>query len=209
MLKVVFNDDQGFELGYLPRYSRWNCSKVGKVLCSLISSQPTSQVPWPNKDTGLALQAISSAFPSLGLSTTGLHSFQAFSPAILFRWCWKTLLTAGGVMPQLPWFSGRARGYSSFVSISQIGCPTGMVQELVYELIPMAVHSRGTLPTWYCLFSVEYQIFLHPSHLDHYWAMQLPRVVASPLVKMGPKCTLHNKWVCDSAICLGMKKTRV
>lgn len=77
-LKVVFSNKWGYELVSLVGCSRRSSLKAINALCGLDSSQPMPQVPWPNKTTGFALGAISSAHLFLGLRVAGSHSFQVF-----------------------------------------------------------------------------------------------------------------------------------
>lgn len=66
----------------------------------------------------------------LGLSTAGLHSFQAFLPALMVRWIQKIASTASRAICQLPCLGGWGRGCSKLLSSSPTGSQVGRSQEL-------------------------------------------------------------------------------
>ena len=78
-LKATFRGEWDYELDALLRHSWRSVSKTGNALCCLKSSQPTTQVPWPNRATSVVPQTVRSVCSSLVLSTAGLHSFQELS----------------------------------------------------------------------------------------------------------------------------------
>lgn len=86
----------------------------------------------------------------LCLSATGPHSLQEFLPALLVRWGQNILSTSGRVMGRI------GRGHSRVLSISQMDSSLRRGWEkpcVIYELIPLHVHSTGMLHIQYWLFS--------------------------------------------------------
>ena len=98
------------ELEFPPGYSGRSSSNTRKVVCCLNASWPSSQVPLLNRSTSFAMRTVFFMHLPLGLSATGLHSFQMFSPAFLIRWSQKTDLPAGRAMSQSTCLSWGGRG---------------------------------------------------------------------------------------------------
>lgn len=109
-LKDIFSNEWGYELEFPPGYSGRSNSNTRKAVRCLNASWPSSQVPLLNRSTGFAMWTVFFMHLPLGLSATGLHSFQMFSPAFLIRWSQKTDLPAGRAMSQPTCLCGSGRG---------------------------------------------------------------------------------------------------
>ena len=82
----------------------------------------------------------------------------------------------------------------------------GATLSLGYELIPLPLCSPGRLDALYWLCSGGHQLCLLPSGLECCWATQLPGVATCLSGPRGPEESLHSRWGCNSASCLGVGK---
>ena len=76
----------GYELVPLPELSQKSSSKATDEVCAVLTPADL-WLKFPGQ-TALALEAIGSASPPLGLSTAGLCNFQESSAALPVRWGW-------------------------------------------------------------------------------------------------------------------------
>lgn len=151
---------------------------VRLFVCGLDPNQLLPQAPCSNRATGSALQAISSAFPSLCLRLL-------CSPFSMCSWQWPWPVWVGAtlsswqaydVLPCLDavcvW-GGSASGTShvfwrGFSGLQELRAPlssNGTVDEL-----SLSWHSRASLHAWHRLCSGGHPLCLPASWLEHCWA---------------------------------------
>lgn len=138
------------------------------------------------------------------LNTSGLHSSQGLSPALLVIWGQKTLSTAGGAVVQLLCLGGKGEGCSQLLSVSQIGCLVGSVLELpsvLRELTPLPLYLVLALLWGQSALAACLSARAPPGH-----TVSTPQIVTRPSGQMGLEGTLRSGWGCDSASCLGVGK---
>lgn len=143
----------------------------------------------------------------LGLSTTGLHSFQMFSPAFLIRWSQKTDLPAGRAVSQ------------PLASVGWEGNTPGYFQVPKWTL--QLREARSYAQPWCGLLSLPVLATQEPSTpsiafslgaincaclpLDwHHWSLNSG--CYQPYAQMEPEDSLHSRWNSDLAPCLEVGK---
>ena len=119
----------------------------------MVSSQPVPQVPWPNRATGFALRAVSSAHPLLSSSAAVVRSFQVFSPPLPIRWGWGHALQWVGLSVSCLGRTEKAHSGSSQIFLNRLSgqqgpgatvCGSGTMAQLFFCLGVGGLDSRAS-----------------------------------------------------------------